>query len=195
MDFFTFTKEMSNGKLLSTVNILVDVVMKQGDYLMAFTKFHRLNSSSSSSTSLLYLTLCPELMSSRTFCHHLKHLDVTGVLSHHWYLGVGNSFWLCQSSRFFFFHTSFSLYEGFQQVFSLLVFLHQVLEGGQAMIIFSSLLDYSISLRLSSYNILCSFLFLAMPHPWLGAAVSIEKNQFYLQWFLWWSINRCCTGK
>ena len=26
-------------------------------------------------------------------------------------------------------------------------------------------------------------------------AASIEKNQFYLQWFLWWFIIPCCTGK
>ena len=40
----------------------------------------------------------------------------------------------------FFSSTSFSLCKGIQQLLSLLLFLYQVLEGGQAMTIFSSLL-------------------------------------------------------
>ena len=144
----------------------------------------------SSSTWQLYST-----SSSRAFCHHLRHLHVAGALSHHWCSGIGNRFWLCQSSRFFFVHTSFSLYEGIQQALSLLVFLHQVLEGDQAITIFGSLRYYSISLHLSFHIILCSLLFLGISHPWVGEVASIEKNQFYLQWFSWWSIIHCYTGK
>ena len=77
-----------------------------------------------------------------------------------------------------------------------LVFLPQILEGDQAIIIFSSLLYYFISLYQSFYVILCSLLLLsAISHSWIGEAASVKKNQFYLQWFSWWSIIRCLYKK
>lgn len=142
---------------------------------------HPATSSSSSSKWLLYSTSCAELISSRAFNHHLSHSDAAGSLSCHWCLGFGSPFWLCQSIRFFFLHTSFLLYKGIQKVFSSLVFTRQVLEGDQAMTIFSSLLYYS--LHLSFHIILCSFLISTTSNRWLGEAASIENNQFYLQWF------------
>ena len=96
-------------------------------------------------------------------------------------------FLLCQSSRFPLFLTSFSLYRGIQQVLSSPVFLHQAFKGDQTLIIFSSSLYYFFSLHQSSHIILCYWIFLAISHPWLGEAASIEKNQLCLQWFCWWS--------
>ena len=89
---------------------------------------------------------------------------------------------------FSFFHNSFSFDKGIQHVLFSLVFLHQVLEGDQTMTIFSFLLYYSISLYLSFHIVLCSLLFSAISHPWSGEAASVEKNQYYLQWFWWWFI-------
>lgn len=138
------------------------------------------SSSSSSSKWLLYSTSCAKLISSRAFNHHLSHSDAAGsVLS--LMFRFGSPFWLCQSIRFFFLHTSFLLYKGIQKVLSSLVFTRQVLEGDQAMTIFSSLLYYS--LHLSFHIILCSFLISTTSNRWLGEAASIENNQFYLQWF------------
>ena len=59
----------------------------------------------------------------------------------------------------------FTYDEGIQQVLSLLVFLQQVLEGDQAITIFSPLLYCSISLHLPFHIILCSLLFSAISHP------------------------------
>ena len=134
------------------------------------------HSSSSSSIWPSYLTSCAELMSSRAFCHHLRHLDAAGALSHHWCSGIGNHFWLCQSSRSFFFHTSFSLYEGIQQVLSLLVFLHQVLEGDQAMTIFFFLLYYSISLHLSYNSVFFTIFGHLTPMTWQSGFPWKEAN-------------------
>ena len=157
---------------------------KNSNLTIYFIYYNSSSSSSSSSTTLTYSKLCADSMSLRYFCHHLRYSEVAGALPHHWCLGVGNPFWFCPPRKFFFFHTSVPLSEGIQQMLFSLVFFYQVLEGNQAMIIFSSLLDYSTSLPLSFHIILCPLLFSAISHPWLGKAAFVLKNQFYLQWFL-----------
>ena len=59
----------------------------------------------------LYSTSCAELMSSWAFYHHLRLSDIAGALLRHEYLGIRNPFWLCQSSRLFFFPQFFFIWQ------------------------------------------------------------------------------------
>ena len=118
---------------------------------------HDLELFSSSPTWSLYSISCAELMSSRAFCHYLRHSNVAGALSHHWYLVVGIHFLIMSVQQvflvpyFFFTLQSYSASAFFASIFS---------SSLQRWPSHDNLLLFTILLPFSTPVLSCNYLFL-----------------------------------